>query len=82
MTKLRLSSAASAQAAAVRVVDIDMTLTDSFPASDPPSWTAATAEAGPAAATAFHIDSTSCIVKSATKFEAPETPPRRVGGEI
>ena len=45
MTTVRPESTANLQAA-LQEVDVDMVLYDSFPAGDPPPWTAGMAEAG------------------------------------
>ena len=64
MANIRLQTAASLQTAVLRDVDIDMVLSDSFPASDPPSWTAGMAEAGSAAIPTANA-------RRLTRFERP-----------
>jgi len=65
MTKVRLQSPAYAQPAVLHEVDVDMVLSDSFPASDPPSWTSGIAESGAGAVPIAYAE-------PITRLERPE----------
>jgi hypothetical protein len=65
MATIRLQSAATVQTAVLHDVDVDMVLSDSFPASDPPSWTGGMAEAGRATIP-------TAIARPLTRLERPE----------
>ena len=56
MTSVPLPSAVSVPTTGSRQIDVDLVLSDSFPASDPPSWTSGIAETVPSAVPLIDIE--------------------------